>query len=186
MLLNDRRDRESAPIASVTNLRYALHGIAQRMDRERDVLFLALSSHGSEEPALAVENAMLPLATLTGETVEGLLRESGIRHRIVVVSACYAGAFIPYLRDDRTVVIAASAPDRTSFGCSDDRNMTYFGEAFYRDALPVAKDLRAAFAATRISIANRESAEHFDPSRPQAFFGAEMDREISAVMRQFQ
>ena len=30
-----------------------------------------------------------------------------------------AGAFIPYLRDDRSILIMAAAADRTSFGCSN-------------------------------------------------------------------
>ena len=47
------------------------------------------------------------------------------------------------------MLITAAAADKTSFGCSDDRDLTYFGEAFYRDALPKAKNLQEAFALTR-------------------------------------
>ena len=48
LLVNDRRDFETLPLASPTALRYALNGIAARMKLDRDVLFLALSSHGSK------------------------------------------------------------------------------------------------------------------------------------------
>jgi hypothetical protein len=75
-------------------------------------------------------------------------------------------------------VIAAAAADRTSFGCSDDRDMTYFGEAFYRDALPGAKTLQEAFERAKAAIAVREQKEHETPSEPQAFFG----REISELL----
>jgi hypothetical protein len=76
------------------------------------------------------------------------------------------------------VVIAAASADRTSFGCSDDRNMTYFGEAFYRDALPGARTLQEAFEKAKAAIAVREREENETPSEPQAVFG----QEISAVL----
>jgi hypothetical protein len=45
LLINDRRDRETFPIATVTSLTYALKAIGQKMNPDRDILFLALSSH---------------------------------------------------------------------------------------------------------------------------------------------
>jgi hypothetical protein len=114
----------------------------------------------------------LPLEQLSDEDLEATLRDSGIKRRIIVISACYAGAFIKPLEDPDTIVIAAAAADRTSFGCSDDRDMTYFGEAFYRDALPDAKTLRGAFERAKAAIAMREQKEHETPSEPQAFFGS--------------
>jgi hypothetical protein len=92
-----------------------------------------------------------------------------------VISACYAGAFIQPLEDPNTVVIAAAAPDKTSFGCSDDRDLTYFGEAFYRDALPHAKTLQEAFAQAKAAIAARERRENETPSDPQAYFGTQIN-----------
>ncbi len=55
-LVNDRRDYDTHPLASPAALERALHGTAQRMDRERDVLFLALSSHGKRDAKLVVTN----------------------------------------------------------------------------------------------------------------------------------
>jgi Peptidase C13 family len=73
--------------------------------------------------------------------------------------------------DDDTIIIAAAAADRTSFGCSDDRDLTYFGEAFYRDALPATPDLEAAFQHASTAIAAREGVEGKQASNPTAFFG---------------
>ena len=87
------------------------------------------------------------------------------------MSACYAGKFIEPLRDDNTIVIAAAAADRTSFGCSDDRELTYFGEAFYRDALPATSNLQTAFQKASADIAERERKENKRASNPQAHFG---------------
>ena len=95
-------------------------------------------------------------STLSAATLAEVLEESGIRWRVIVVSACYSGAFIEPLADNHTIVITAAAKNRTSFGCSDERDLTYFGEAFYRDALPGSTDLRAAFEAARRRSPARE------------------------------
>jgi hypothetical protein len=180
-LINDERDLGRAPFASVTGLNYALQGLAARMDLDRDVLFLSISSHGSEQPSIAVSNSQFPLTALTAEDLADALREAGIRWRVIIISACYAGGFIDALRDPQTIVITAAARDRASFGCSNDSELTYFGEAFYRDALPAAKSLREAFETARTAIAARERLEHETPSNPQAYFGPEMERKLAEV-----
>jgi len=180
-LINDQRDLEHSPLATVSGLKYALRGLAARMNLDRDVLFLAISSHGTQDPAIAVSNSELPLNDLTDEDLAEALSDSGIKWRVIIVSACYAGGFIDSLKDPRTIVITAAAADRTSFGCSNDADLTYFGEAFYRDALPEARSLRDAFDKARSAIAMRERRERVDPSRPQAYFGAEMEAKLAAM-----
>ncbi len=181
-LINDQRDMESAPLATVSGLRYALRGLASRMNVDRDVLFLSISSHGSEDPAIAVANADLPLDDLTDEDLADALRESGIRWRVIIISACYAAGFIERLSDPQTIVIAAAAADRTSFGCSSGRDLTYFGEAFYRDALPDARSLRDAFEVAKTALTARERREHIAPSNPQAYFGGKMEAKLSSLL----
>src|SRR3984893_8437978 len=163
-LINDQRELGRAPLASVTALNYALQGLAERMDTGKDVLFLSISSPGSQEHSIVVSNSGFPLTSLTAEDLEEALRESGIQWRVILISACYAGGFIDALRDPKTIVITAAAKDRTSFGCSNDSDLTYFGEAFYRDALPGAKSLRDAFEEAKKAIAEREHREHESPS----------------------
>jgi hypothetical protein len=180
-LINDERDLGSAPIASVAGLRYALRGLGTRMNRDRDVLFLSISSHGTHDPAIAVSNSQLPLNDLTEEDLVQALEESGIKWRVIIISACYAGGFIESLKNPQTIVIAAAAADRTSFGCSNDRDLTYFGEAFYRDALPEAHSLRAAFETAKTAIGVRERDEHATPSKPQAYFGAQMEAKLTSM-----
>jgi hypothetical protein len=180
-LINDARDLERAPLATVSGLKYALHGLASRMNLEQDVLFLAISSHGAKDPAVIVSNSELPLNDLTDEDLADALRESGIKWRVIVISACYAGGFIDALSDPQTIVITAAAADRTSFGCSNDRDLTYFGEAFYRDALPAARSLREAFETAKAAIAAREAQERVTPSKPQAYFGAKMQAKLATM-----
>jgi hypothetical protein len=178
-LLNDARDLESAPLASLAALRYALRGLAAKMNLDRDVLFLSISSHGSQDPAIAVSNADLPFNDLTDEDLGQALQQSGIKWRVIIVSACYAGGFIEALKNPQTIIIAAAAADRTSFGCGSDSDLTYFGEAFYRDALPGAPSLRAAFEQAKAAIAQRERREHVDASRPEAYFGVELAKKLT-------
>ena len=178
LLINDRRDIDTYPIATASGLAYALKAISAKMNPDRDILFLAISSHGAADASVSVSNGGLQLEQLSDEDLAAALKDSGIKRRIIVISACYAGAFIQPLEDPDTVVIAAAAPDKTSFGCSDDRDLTYFGEAFYRDALPHAKTLQEAFTQAKAAIAAREREEHETPSEPQAYFGTQ----ISAVL----
>jgi hypothetical protein len=53
--------------------------------------------------------------------------------------------------------------ERTAFGCSDDRDLTYFSEAFFRDALPAAADLEAMFDP---GLLERERALDRGPAAP--------------------
>jgi hypothetical protein len=180
-LINDQRDLERAPLATVSGLKYALRGLGSRMNLDNDVLFLSISSHGAQDPAIIVSNSELPLRDLTDDDLADALRESGIKWRVLIISACYAGGFIESLTDPQTIVITAAAADRTSFGCSNDRDLTYFGEAFYRDALPTARSLRDAFDTAKAAIAARERREHVDSSNPQAYFGKAMEERLASM-----
>lgn len=180
-LVNDRRNLGEFPLATVSGLRRTLLEVGQRMDLASDVLFLVLSSHGDEGAELVVENGGLPLNPLGGAELADALRAAGIRWKVVVISACYSGAFIDALKDDYSIILAASATDRTSFGCADTRELTYFGEAFFRDALPGAASLREAFTRADARISAREREEGVMASLPQAYFGAESERHIGGL-----
>jgi hypothetical protein len=179
-LVNDQRDLEAYPLASVPALRYALNALGKIMDDD-DVLFLALSSHGWKDATIAISNAGMRPDTLSAKELAGMLDDAGIRWRVIVISACYAGSFIKPLADARTILVTAAAKNRPSFGCGADRDLTYFGEAFYRDALPTAPSLRAAFEAAKLEITMREKAEHERPSNPQAYFGPLMEAKLEEL-----
>ena len=181
LLLNDRRDLTTYPLASESSLRYALKALSHVMNRDEDVLFLALSSHGASDATIDVSNEGREPAALGAVTLAELLADSGIRWRVVVVSACFAGAFIPPLADDHTIVLTAASKYRTSFGCSDTRELTYFGEAFYRDALPGSTELRAAFEAAKRAIRSREKEERMRASKPQGYFGPLMEERLRTI-----
>ena len=180
LLINDVEDRDSYPLASVSGLSQALKALAGRMDPDNDVLVLFLTSHGSQD-GLEVQNGSLPLAQLAPADLHEALEASGIRYRVVIVSACYAGVFIDELRGDTTAVITAADSEHTSFGCQEDRNLTWFGEAFLKDALPGSTSLEDAFRKASALIAQREDTEHETHSNPQMFMGELMRRKLAGI-----
>jgi Peptidase C13 family len=180
LLINDVEDRDSYPLASVSGLGQALSVMALRMDPDNDVLVLFLSSHGSVD-GLEVQNGSLPLAQLAPADLREALDTAGIRHRVLVVSACYAGVFLDELKTDTTLIITASDAVHSSFGCEDDRDLTWFGEAFLKDALPGSATLESAFAKARELIAQREDAAHENHSNPQLYVGAAMKAKLAEI-----
>jgi hypothetical protein len=180
LLVNDAGDRDTWPLASLSGLEQALKILATRMDPEQDVLVLFLTSHGSED-GLEVRNGSLPLAQLEPEDLRQALDESGIRWRVVIVSACYAGVFIDALRNDTTAIVTAADAAHSSFGCQEDRELTWFGEAFLKDSLPESASLEEAFARAAKLIAQREEREHQVHSNPQLYVGAKMRHKLEEL-----
>jgi hypothetical protein len=179
-LINDVDDRDSYPLATVSGLTDALKLLAGRMNPEQDVLVLTLTSHGSRE-GLEVSNGKLPLLQLGPTELRQALDESGIKWRVIVVSACYSGVFLEPLRTDTTLIATASDADHTSFGCADDRDLTYFGEAFLKDSIPTTASLEAAFKKATDLIQHRETAEKLEHSNPQLFVGSAIRQKLAAL-----
>lgn len=166
-LLNHVDTLSTRPLATQANIERALAGIAARIDRDEDVVFLFVTSHGSEDHELAIDLLGLPLQQVTPESLSDAVRESGIRWRVDVVSACFSGGYIDALSASTAMVLTAARKDRTSFGCGADADVTYFGRAFFIEALNQTDDFRAAFEIARDAIAIREAADDETPSEPQ-------------------
>lgn len=150
--------------ATIEALAASLQAAANRMDAENDVLFVILTSHGSPD-GLAVKAGRLT-QTLTPSTLAGMLARTGVRHKVVVISACYSGVFVPRLANPDVLVITAADADHPSFGCEDKARWTYFGDAFFNVALRRAKNLKEAFVVARALVRKRELRERFEPSNP--------------------
>jgi hypothetical protein len=184
LLVNAPVPGGDTPFASMTALRRALAGVAARMDPDEDFLILLLTSHGSEDAELSVENGDVPFDVLRGADLREALDAAGIRWRVIVISACHSASFIPYLEEPQTLVATAARADRKSLGCADDRELTYFGEALFRDALPESTDLLDALARAREVIARHETEEEVAPaerSEPQLFVGERMRAKLAEL-----
>jgi hypothetical protein len=106
-LVNHPSTVKEIPLASVGNLDDVLQHVGKLMDARRDTLFLFLSSHG-ERGIVAVEMPGLALTQVRPEHLKRMLDRSAIKRRVVVVSSCHSGSFIPALADPNTLVITLS------------------------------------------------------------------------------
>ena len=181
VLANSQANPGQTPFATVTALQRALATVAERMDETEDILFLFLTAHGSPDHSLEVSLDPYQFEALTPAKLRRMLDESGIRYRVVVVSACYSGGFVRALADPDTMVITASAADRTSFGCRDGRQWTDFGQAYFKEALPATGSFEGALQKARELISQREDAANLTPSDPQIFVGDAIRPRLQAL-----
>jgi Peptidase C13 family len=97
-----------------------------------------------------------------------------------VVSACYSGGFVEALKSETTLVMTAADAYHTSFGCGSESDFTYFGKAYFDQALRKHSSFTAAFHEARHIIETRERSEGKTPSNPQMFIGAAMQEKLQA------
>jgi hypothetical protein len=183
VLANGEGALEEFPLATVTNLRRALEGVAARMNADEDVLLLYVSAHGDDKFRISAHQPPLSLAQLNPTALARMLQDAGIRWKVVVVSACHAGGFIEPLKDANTLVIAAARADRSSFGCEHGRESTYFGNALFNQGLALTRSLVEAFGLAREAVAKQEAAERLTPSEPQIWVGEAIAERLKALER---
>jgi hypothetical protein len=174
IMANNPQTATTLPFATVDNLERALVRVGQLMNRDEDVLFVYLTSHGSKEHELAVNAPPLELKGLTPERLRGMLKRSGAKWKVIVVSACFSGGFIEPLKDDSTLIITAADAEHESFGCGYGENFTWFGEAFVNQALRQTYSFVEAFENAREIIRKWEEEEGETPSNPQIWVGREI------------
>ncbi len=178
VLINNPGTMLDTPFATVSNLRATLSEIGDIINPDEDVVMLYLSSHGTRDHKLSIEFPPLQLDALSPETLKQLLDDAGIKWRIIVVSACYSGGFIDPLKDDHTLIMTASAANRTSFGCGAESDATYFGDALFQHALRFEDSFVKAFEQAKKQIAERERSEKREASNPQIFVGEQMGKKL--------
>jgi Peptidase C13 family len=165
--------------ATVGTLAATLDSVAKKIDAENDILVLILTSHGSRGGLVVKAGAREEM--LSPWLLAATLRYTGVRHRIVIISACYSGIFLP-LADADTLVITAADADHPSFGCRDGAQWTYFGDAFFNTALRRVGNLRDAFNLARDLVRKRELKDGFDPSNPQMAGGENIEQFLQAAI----
>jgi len=184
-LLNNPKTVMELPIASSSALKTVLQKVGEVMNREEDILVLFMTSHGAKDHKFALEFWPLQFNDLTPAVLRAALDDAGIKWRVVVVSACYAGGFIDQLKNDQTIVIAAAAPDKRSFGCSNEAEWTHFGKAFFDDSLRVEPRITKAFSLAETAVAARETKENIEtPSEPQIAVGQAMEQRWDEYLAQ--
>jgi Peptidase C13 family len=172
-LLNHGGSTKTHLWATTQNLQRAVEALAKLMDKEKDILVVYLTSHGGSDFKLAAAHWPLEVEPLTPQELRSMLDKSGIRHRVVAISACYAGGWADVLANEDTLVMTAADATHTSYGCGARSDLTYFGRAVFDEQLRKTHSFEQAFNLAVPIIKQREiEAEKPDGfSNPQIRIG---------------
>ncbi|HJR10210.1 MAG TPA: C13 family peptidase [Rhodanobacteraceae bacterium] len=171
VLENNPASLTTRPLATWSNLEDALDAVASKMDMTQDILLVYFTTHGSEDHTLLVDMDPLPLDQIGATDLPGILAEHPFKYKVVIVNACYSGGFIPPLKSADTMIITAARADRSSFGCGEQSELTWFGHALLVDALNKTDDFRQAFKLASTQVAAWEKRDRYEPSEPQISAG---------------
>jgi hypothetical protein len=166
------------PFATITHLREVLLQIGDLIDTDDDVVMVYLTGSSGADHSLTAVNPPLELVALSPQGLKQLLDAAGIRWRIVVVSTCYAGAWVDALKDDETAVIASSAKDVHGNDCVGGIATSAFGEAFFTEGMRRNDDLRLAFDVARKGLARSHAPD------PVMSIGPSLDEHLKRLRNQ--
>jgi hypothetical protein len=175
IILSNQDPRDDAlPLMASPTLRHVIKAVGARMDRDEDVLFLFITSHGSDK-GLAVDpprRSAFSEETLSPSDLRSMLDGASIKWRVLVISGCESGVFIDTLRNDHTLIATASSSDRNSYGCAMGNPYTDFGRAVFGEELVHERSFTTAFTKAADVIGKREADAGVLASRPQISEGA--------------
>ena len=173
-LLNHGATTQSHLWATPQNAERAIQALAERMDKDNDVLVVYLTSHGGSDFKLAASHWPLDVEPLTPQLLRTALDKAGIRNRVIAVSACYSGGWVAPLAGDNTLVMTAADATHTSYGCGRLSELTYFGRAMFDEQLRKTRSFEQAFANAVPLIKQREIDAGKDDgfSNPQISVGS--------------
>jgi hypothetical protein len=183
-LVNHVDTLDQWPWATPLNLQRAIRHVAGLMNRNEDVLFLHLTSHGARNGELAAQFWPMSVGAVTPEQLKTWLDEAGIRYRVISISACFSGGWIAPLAAPDTLVMTAADSDHTSYGCGRKSELTFFGRAMYDEQLRNRTlSFTAAHAAARDIIRKREEEAGKDDgySNPQIAAGAGIQAQLARL-----
>ncbi len=160
------------PSATPDDIAAAIGRVGAIIDSNEDLVVLFITSHGSPDGSVALREHNRLGASMRPTHFRDMLAAAGIRNRVVIVSACFSGAFIAPLMDENTIVLTAAAPDRSSFGCQPQRDWTFFGDAYFNQVRENSSMLEA-FDDAKVLIERWEREQNLSPpSNPQRHVGA--------------
>ncbi|HEX8556077.1 MAG TPA: C13 family peptidase, partial [Sphingomonas sp.] len=176
----DGRGGDPLAMGSPHSLAAVLARVAERMDAREDVLVLFTTSHGAPI-GIVYNDGDEGYGAISPARLWTMLTQLGITNRLLLISACYSGAFVPVLASDTSAILTASAADKPSFGCQADNDWTFFGDALINQALRMPQPLATAAVQAQATIAGWERGAKLDPSLPQVSIGAGAARWLTAL-----
>jgi hypothetical protein len=168
------------PRGTPASLGIALARVAELMNAREDVLVLYVTGHGTRV-GLYYNDGDSGYGLISPNRLGGMLEQLGLPNRLLLLSACYSGMFVPRLQSPVSAIVTASSSNRTSFGCAAENDWTFFGDALINHALRRPQPLAAAFAEANGLLADWEARLKVEPSQPQLFVGADAARWLAAL-----
>ena len=187
-LLNHGATTQSHLWATPQNAERAIQALAERMDKDNDVLVVYLTSHGGSDFKLAADHWPLDVEPLTPQFLRAALDKAGIRNRVIGVSACFSGGWVAPLANDNTLVMTAADATHTSYGCGRLSELTYFGRAMFDEQLRKSRSFEQAFANAVPLIKQREIDAGKDDgfSNPQISVGSGIRPILKSLEQRFE
>ncbi|HTQ98601.1 MAG TPA: C13 family peptidase [Candidatus Acidoferrum sp.] len=140
--------------------------------QEGEGCLIYLTGHGAPD-GLAM-SADTPMVFVRPTRMESMLNSCAGRPTILVVSACFSGVYVkPGITRPERIVLTASAPNLTSFGCSNNLRYTFFDQCFI-DAWPHHDNWGTLADDVKSCVNTTERRGNFPASNPQVFFGPNM------------
>lgn len=170
--------------ASPNNIAAVIGYVGSIIDPNEDLVVIFITTHGSQDGTAVIREHSRLSSGLRPVHLASMLNTSNIRNRVVIVSACFSGAFIAPLANDDTIVLTAAAPDRSSFGCQPNNEWTFFGDALFNNALRGGDDLIEGFDNAKRLIERWEREQRLSPpSNPQRYIGARAAERLQRAER---
>jgi hypothetical protein len=163
----------NAPPADDANIRSAFSALGPAAT---DGCFIFVTSHGHPQRGLVMK--AIPGFLAPGDLGGYLDRACGERPTVVVASGCFSGMYAngrALTATNRTILTAARA-DRTSFGCSANRQFTIFDECLLGN-LDRGLAWQTVMERTRACVTRQEQENAVQPpSAPQIFVGRDVEQ----------
>lgn len=169
------------PQGSPPNLATALAAVAAKMNLKEDVLILFATTHGDPNNGLAYRDGNKGIGMIAPLRLAKLLDDLGFQRRMILISACYSGIFLPLLTNENSIIVTAAASNRTSFGCAPGNDWTFFGDALINNGLRKPQPFDKATEEAVGLITQWESSKQLLASRPQTFVGGSTNVWLSAL-----
>jgi hypothetical protein len=180
ILANSASEFIRYPFATHNNFSGTLNRIGEMMDVEDDVLFLFLTSRGTQSSSFVLSQPGLALSDIDPKGLKNLLDVAEIKWRIIVISACYSGGFIDALQDPNTLIITSSDKTEEGMGCVEKKGSTAFTRTFFDTYLKKAVGITAAFNATLADLQTQQG-----PAKklglPQMQIGTEIKKKLAGL-----
>jgi hypothetical protein len=151
------------------------------MDRKEDVLVLYTTSHGSPQAGLNFRDPERGTGVITPDQLAAMLNGPGIKNRLVILQACFAGQFVPALRSPSSVVATAASDLNSSFGCTAGNDWTFFGYALIDLAMRKPDTFVRQFRRAYVTILEWEKSLDVPYSNPQLSVGSDTAGWLAAL-----